>query len=310
MNCSSSSFAFGAGIIGSPPSGWVFYGSPPVISNLPAGETGNTTITVLSRENIPVDIDYIIQLGIGDGSRFYHSADIQTSLYVKCPPPRPVSHIVATPIIPFYSFGLQAGPIFLSWDSCGYGLWCCCPCKYRVERNGEVIGVSKYANFTDTSQLSVGVRYIYKVTTIDRNGIESAVQVCDNTIAVEVEPISFRNLAIFMAVAVSCILGLALMVYIAFYVARKIVSFRQKRKGHDYEEVHFLPQSLTYFFKIIFLKLAFWKKKKPLLELRGDDDFDDEDHALLDDNEMEEAHEIRDDEVEMASVGTPLIEKM
>jgi len=40
----------------------------------------------------------------------------------------------------------------------------------------------------------------------------------------------------------------------------------------------------------------------------GDDD--DEDRGLLDDNELEEAREINDDEmVEMSNVGTPLLER-
>ena len=46
--------------------------------------------------------------------------------------------------------------------------------SYRVERDGVEIGISENLNFTDTSDLEVGVNYVYTVTTIDVNGRESS----------------------------------------------------------------------------------------------------------------------------------------
>ena len=115
--------------IGSPSYGWSFSSVPYTFPNLAPNETRSATVFVDSRENIPVGVDYEVSISLRDGFRVYHSSSVHTSLFVSCPPPRPVSHIVANPIIPFYSFGLQAGPVFLSWEACGYGLWCCCPCK-------------------------------------------------------------------------------------------------------------------------------------------------------------------------------------
>jgi len=230
--------------------------------------TGSSIITVENRENIPVGIDYQISVSVGDGNRISHFAVKQTNMFVQCPPPRPVSHIVANPIIPFYSFGLQAGPVFLSWEACGYGLWCCCPCKYRIERNGEIIGESDFTNFTDSSRLKVGVRYVYTITTIDRNGIESSPFVCDNTIAVEIEPISLKNLFVFMSIAISCMIALAFLVYVIFYLARKIESVRNRRQGREYEDVYFLPESLTRFLKVVFFQY-FQKTKETIVRIEG-----------------------------------------
>src|SRR5690554_2774592 len=126
-NCTTSDFSFGARAP-SPTSGWRFYGNPVTIVDLGSGETDSSYITVISRENIEPG-DYPITLSLQVGNRVFHSNSSRTTISVNCPTPRPVTNVVADVISPFFSFGLQAGPVFLSWDGCLSGLWCCCPCQ-------------------------------------------------------------------------------------------------------------------------------------------------------------------------------------
>jgi len=112
-------------------------------------------------------------------------------------------------------------------------------------------------NYTDSSNLVVGVKYVYTITTVDRNGNESSPAVCDNVIAVEIEPPSFKALIVFLVICIGGLVSLALLV---FSVVCLISNRQALRRGGC-------------------LKLNFWRTPKhKLLEIEGEDD---DDIALL-----------------------------
>lgn len=90
----------------------------------------------------------------------------------------------------------------LSWQACTVPGECCCPCTYRIYRNGEfrgmhhcllvltssgcdncclvpslTAGTSESTNFTE-SGLTSGTAYNYSVVVVDRNGVESDPNTC------------------------------------------------------------------------------------------------------------------------------------
>lgn len=135
-----------------------------------------------------------------------------------------------------------------------------CPCQYRVERDGEILGYSENVNFTDTANLEVGKRYIYTITTIDRNQRESSPVVCDNVIAVHIDPPPVGELLYFMLYCVIALIGLGLLTQLI----RFIVKTREAIK--EGQELNYLLTAR----KICLLCCGSCLRgnSKPLLELR------------------------------------------
>ena len=151
-----------------------------------------------------------------------HKGTATATITSLCPEPRPVTNVIAKPISPFFSFGLQAGPVYIEWEGCTTPLWCCCPCKYQVHRNGELIGTSSVLNYTDTSKLKSNIRYVYTVSVIDKFGRESEKSTCDTSVDVIVQSPSFKNMIIYMIVAIASLSTFGLIFY-------SILVFIQKR---------------------------------------------------------------------------------
>lgn len=127
-NCSASNFQLSSGLP-SPGNGWSSQINPSYVTNLMNNHTSTSHVLIISRENI-LPGDYQILFQASDGYQQYHTEFTSISLSVTCPnPPRPASKLNAQTIVPFFSFGLQAGPVFLTWEACLTTLWCCCPCK-------------------------------------------------------------------------------------------------------------------------------------------------------------------------------------
>jgi len=225
---------------------------------LDINETATVNFTVKTRENLSPG-DFRITVGAGN-SISIHGAANTTYLSVLCPEPRPVLNIQSKTIIPFYSFGLQAGPVYLSWDGCTHPMWCCCPCQYSIERNGEYIGTSDTVNYTDSTKLSIGTKYTYNITTIDRFGKRSTSIACDTTLVVEINPPDLTGLAEFMTVGMVCIGALGLILYILVWCLRR---YEAKKRG---VLVKPLPRVFSLFWLLI-TRPCPKKPKKPLLEL-------------------------------------------
>jgi hypothetical protein len=111
-----------------------------------------------------------------DDAMQVHVSWVTIPLVVKCPNPRPITNFNIQPLyssfgmdlkkkqVPesFFSFffpkdqkvflincnlGSSLGNI-LYWNACIVEAECCCPCKYEIRRNGELVGVSKFLNYT------------------------------------------------------------------------------------------------------------------------------------------------------------------
>jgi hypothetical protein len=197
----------------------VNWGSAPPIWLAP-NETGFVNATITTGLNLQ-PANYTLRVSVSNSitGSGYQSRTVPFVVEVRCPPPRAVSRLAARAIVPFFSFGLQAGPVFVSWEACSYGLWCCCPCSWRVERNGELLGVTTSMNFTDSSTIVVGTQYVYTVTTIDKLGAESLATSCDNFVSLELQPPSLKSFYTWLAATAGSMVGVALLArYIAFLV--------------------------------------------------------------------------------------------
>jgi hypothetical protein len=199
----------------SPSNGWVVTPNSVSFKNMSLNETRIVELQVTTRENLPPG-KYELNVGVDDGYQISHRQTNFMNVSVSCPQPRPVRNLKSTTFKPFFSFGLQAGPVFLEWEGCTFPQWCCCPCQYKVARNGEKIGESSAINFTDTAQLEIGVKYVYSITVVDKNGVESSAVVCDNTLEVQVSPPSLKPLGIFMACSIAGIAFLGKFVFFFF----------------------------------------------------------------------------------------------
>jgi hypothetical protein len=137
--CAATSFNLGAGTP-YPRPGWSLVLSQNSLV-LEPNSTGQFVVTATSRENLQPG-NYSLSVFVSDSKIFSgyalliillggivnHSGGNHTTLEVTCPNPRAVTKITAKAIVPYFSFGLQEGPVYLSWDGCVTPLWCCCPC--------------------------------------------------------------------------------------------------------------------------------------------------------------------------------------
>lgn len=274
LYCSPSTFGLSTNLP-QPEGGWSSVLNPPFVTLAP-NKTSFQTWTLVTRENLPPGKPMSVRLNTYDGYQVFHNSRAELPFQIQCPKPRPVSNIVATSITPIYSFGLQAGPVFLTYEGCNSELWCCCPCKYRIERDGELLGFSDTLNYTDGTHLKVGVQYVYFITTIDRNGVESEPAVCGNALTVKIDPPSLKELIEYMGYSILSLLVLTIIVYIFYHV---ISTKMARSRGEDASYIPPPILAIGKFFK--FLYERFKNKSYTSLELTTvtEDDYDEEEET-------------------------------
>lgn len=174
------------------------------------GESQNALILALEpnmTKVVPIQINtkqllppgrYAIQVETSDPAQPAHSHSIEIPITVQCPEPRPIWNFHLQPLTS--SFGTSLGTI-LYWNACIVAAECCCPCKYEIQKNKKVLGLTTHLNYTDPTSLSeIGLQNEYEVTVIDFYGHRSSLNSCGNSESTVVESSSLDGVYVLLVI--------------------------------------------------------------------------------------------------------------
>lgn len=226
VGCPSSTFHF---------SGAVSYGfSGRIYANtftLEPNESRDFTAEFWTKENTPSG-DHTVQISVSEGSIPVHSVATDSPITVNCTERPEAPHsFTFTQDTPLFSPKTR---ITVHWKACESDVFCCCPCTWKVYRNGKYAGSSQYQVFTDDSPATKGETYSYRVVTYDSRGVPSADDSCKNTADVVGESADMTNFVVLIVgiVVVVVVIIAAVIIVVAVYnkdkISKKIKTFRSR----------------------------------------------------------------------------------